>query len=247
VRIALLTLTACGRIGFSAGEVGVPDDTAIPPDGLVEPGLVAWYRMEDDPSDGRLEDSAGVGQPALCAAGLTCGVATPGRIGQGVLLDGSVQFYRVASDASLVTPNELTIAFWARWDAIGYSYAVTKRYGTINNSWSVYVDDTPNTIFESVNEPGPSGVFDVIAPAPSLGTWTHYAISWDNSTKRGYVNGVKLLDTSSVDFAFDDGDVLFGADEDNGSVYGYWTGALDEIRIYDRKLSDFEVQALSQL
>lgn len=244
MRLALIiALAGCGRIGFGEDQ---PIDSAI--DAIDEPGLIAWYRFEDDPADGRLDDSAGSNQPALCVTGLTCGVGTEGRIGQGLLLDGTSQFYRLANDPSLVTPASFTIAFWARLDTASageFRYAVTKRYGAIHNSWGLFVNTT-DTIFESAHEPGPEGDYDTVSPPAAIGDWKHYALTWNDTTKRGYVDGVRLLELDRGDVVFDDSELLIGADQDNADVYGFWPGALDEIRIYDRVLSDLEIQQLSQ-
>jgi len=239
----LLVLAACGRLRFDE----VPPRDAAPSDGAdaAASDLTVWLRMEDDPTDGRLEDSAGGDHPAVCTS---CGTATPGHIGQGTVFDAAQsEYYAIASDALLETPNAFTIALWIRLDALTGGekyYAFGKRYDAINNSWALYVDTDDAWDFETADAT-PNGDYPTIAPV-QIGVWTHIAMSWDNATKRAYVNGVKTLDVLPPDVAFDMRDVLLGADDDEGrGPYGFFNGAIDEVRIYNRKLSDFEIQQLA--
>jgi hypothetical protein len=55
-----------------------------------------------------------------------------------------------------------------------------------------------------------------------------------------YLNGEKVIERA-VQVVFDGSDVLLGAYR-GGDIQEFWAGALDELRIYDRALSDLEVR-----
>jgi hypothetical protein len=257
VRVAaLLLLAACGRFGFTGsgddgngsgdGGRGADGDGVSTDDGSTSSDLIVWYRMEDNVTDGTLDDSAGIDQAAHCTVGVSCGINVAGKIGQGVALNGSSQFYTLVSDPTLVTPTQFTVAFWVKLDAYtNLEHAFTKRYSAVNNSWGVYFTTVGDMVYETTREPGPTGDFDSIGGVPPLGVWTHFAVTWDDTTKRGYVNGVLMLLVGAPDVTFDAGELLLGADDD-GTPYGFLSGSLDEVRLYNRALGDAEIQMLAQ-
>jgi hypothetical protein len=76
-------------------------------------------------------------------------------------------------------------------------------------------------------------------------TWQHLAATHDGATLRFYVDGV-LAATTMFPLRYDLADTwLVGCDR-NVAVYGdFADGALDEVRIYDRVLSDAEIAELA--
>ena len=72
-------------------------------------------------------------------------------------------------------------------------------------------------------------------------TWTHLAVTYDNATLRLYINGVQA---SSVAYT---GNLITSANPlqiGGDSLYGqYFQGIIDEVRVYDRALSQAEIQA----
>jgi hypothetical protein len=75
----------------------------------------------------------------------------------------------------------------------------------------------------------------------ALNTWSHVAGTWDGSTLRLYVNGspVAMLSqsgslTNSSDPLRIGGNALWGE---------YFAGQIDEVRVYNRALSQAEIQA----
>jgi Concanavalin A-like lectin/glucanases superfamily len=244
VRVVILValLAACGRVQF-APLTDAREDAAneVAVDAL-DPSLVLWLRMEDDPTDGRLDDSVGT-HHATCAVP-QCGAQGVGRVGNAVVLDAAQSEYYAIDPVGLPT-GPFTVTFWAfivNSMSGGFQKLVTKRYDTINNSWAVYIElGTNDFLYESAFGPPTTGEFHVLAnPAPS-GVWIHLAISWDGVTKRGYIDGVPVVNAAAT-IAFDSGEILLGVDIDDATFLGYFTGSLDELRIYDRRLSDAEIQ-----
>src|SRR5205814_881772 len=76
------------------------------------------------------------------------------------------------------------------------------------------------------------------------GTWQHFAATWDGERKRLFLDGSVVLDVPAT-LALDDSDIVIGADyhldPTTGAPTGVFVqmvGALDELQVYDRVLSD---------
>ncbi|MGH7255973.1 MAG: LamG domain-containing protein, partial [Nitrospirales bacterium] len=76
-----------------------------------------------------------------------------------------------------------------------------------------------------------------------VGTWTHAVGTYDGTTERLYINGVL---SNSFDAA------VPGLPQEDASVIGYWpsavsdffNGRVDDVRIYNRALTDDEIKRL---
>jgi hypothetical protein len=76
-------------------------------------------------------------------------------------------------------------------------------------------------------------------------SWTHLTGTFDGTTWKIYFNG--LLDNSADDDAPTETAmrVLIGAVDANGNPIQNWEGVIDDVRIYNRALSDTEVADLT--
>ena len=74
-----------------------------------------------------------------------------------------------------------------------------------------------------------------------LNAWSHLAMSWDGTTQRLYVNGNQVASRALAGTLPNSAGVLrFGG---NGVWSEWFAGRLDEIRIYDRALTQAELQS----
>jgi len=243
--VVVLAVAGCGRLGFDeqalvAGDVAID----VPIDATVDPSLLVWYRMEDDPTDGNLTDSAGGDNLATCAAGFTCGTTAPGVRGSALRL-APPSCYGALSTSALVTPTAFTVALWFRPEVTGAVNPVTKRYSGIFNSWGVRLEPGNLITFESAGPGSPPTSDDLYTSAVPLSTWLHLAITWDDTTKAIYLNGALEGTTTPLDLLFDNGEILVGCDQDDGVRFGHVTGLVDEIQVYDRVLTPSEIDVLA--
>ena len=79
--------------------------------------------------------------------------------------------------------------------------------------------------------------------APAIGQWVHIAVTFDGTTAKGYINGVKTVEGAFTFGSDREAPIQFGADTFGGG--NAYNGALDEIRLYDVVLTDAEVAALA--
>jgi hypothetical protein len=79
----------------------------------------------------------------------------------------------------------------------------------------------------------------VISPRPSTGIWHFYVYTFDGSYLKAYLDGVMVSSvTQTISMKVDTNPVRIGG----GNVY--FNGTIDEVRLYNRALSDTEIKAL---
>ncbi|MFI6077372.1 LamG domain-containing protein [Actinoplanes sp. NPDC051343] len=84
------------------------------------------------------------------------------------------------------------------------------------------------------------------ASVAKVGEWTHLAAVYDAAAGkiRIYVNGV-LAGTTVHNGGFNAlGPLIVGRNKDNGQVGNWWKGAVDEVRAYNRVLSEDEIRGI---
>jgi hypothetical protein len=92
------------------------------------------------------------------------------------------------------------------------------------------------------------GTFDSVSTSVSNGTWYHAVLTWDGSTTTAYLDGsvVGTISNSSHDQKNNADASIGGQNEITSAGDEYFDGTIDDVRIYDRALSQPEIQALYQ-
>ncbi|TAL48238.1 LamG domain-containing protein, partial [archaeon] len=83
---------------------------------------------------------------------------------------------------------------------------------------------------------GGGGTYSITQPS----TWYHLVMAWDNSTNKMYVNGKLVSSVSANTYSLDS----LTRNQTIGAQYvyaNYFNGTMDEVRIYSRALTDYEV------
>lgn len=239
---ALMLLIGCGSVQGAAPDAGGPPMDGAPDDtSRSANGLIAWYKL-----DSLVQTTApnATGNADAVCARETCPAATPnGRIDGAFLFNGVDQLLHVAAK-NLRTTRAFTVAVWLN-RAAGASNAcvVNKRFGTNNdNSWQACVSAAGKLAFFSASS-GSTGTLlsDPVIPAAE---WHHIALWWNGTTKATYIDGRRTAQNDAA-ISFDDSDITIGADVDGATVVAPLKGELDDVRIYDRALSDAEIIALA--
>lgn len=219
--------------------------------GSVEDKLVAYY-----PFDGDMNDFSGNSNNGVESSGISYEI---GKIGQAVKFGGisNTGYIKVPNSSSLQFGKEASFVLWVRLDdASGmdgwgqsspngahcllakdfdrYGMAFHLNYSSQNVLSSWLSTSTSNGECRSRN----GGI-----PDYKLGSWIHIAYVFSATENTLYINGVK--DTTILkpfDFTFTNTrDLYFGR---YSSFWYPFNGALDEVRIYNKALSQIEVQNL---
>ncbi len=233
----LAAFSACGRIGIDP----IAGDAPLAIDADVTIGLVAHYAMEGDALDGA-RDSSGNQLDGIC--GTQCPGRGPGQVGLAATFDGASHY--VVADAALLRPSAFSVVLWLRKDGGSGVTPVAKpqAMGT-GASWELMTFGG-RTGFCTDNDPGPAGERCTNGPPIVIGVWAFIAMTWDGTTKRLLIDGVEVA-KESAETVFDTSAMMIGADRQNGVVGAPYTGAIDELRIYDRALDDTTLAALAAL
>jgi concanavalin A-like lectin/glucanase superfamily protein len=224
----------------AAGGAGLIfiDDIQVGHPGLSDPGtsgLAALYALEENTEDSSGNENHGtaVGDP----------IYVPGQVGSGLEFNGtSSQYVNVGTFNPSAATGQLSVSLWANWNGLNGQYQglIGKRDSWLANDmmWQIEANiDTGIIRFQR------AGFADVSATVLPTGEWASVAVTFDGTTSKIYIGG-ELAVEAAFSFGSDGGAIMqFGASEANGG--NPFNGALDEIRLYDRVLSPFEIRYLA--
>lgn len=211
-------------------------------DARITNGLAAWWKM-DETSGSTASDSSGNGRNATVVSG----AFASGYLSNALQLTASTSRASYAAQQS----NQVTVAAWVRCDTAGGSgfprILDTPGYRFFFRCSSSFPD--LNSVgfgtYDSVN-----GDFDSGGGTISLGTWHHVAATFDRSSLATpptfYVNGKKMT-TTTLTQPSGTAPSLSGTGYigNNSANTRNWNGLIDDLRVYNRLLSDSEVQILA--
>jgi hypothetical protein len=190
-------------------------------------GLLGWWRLDDGAgaaaSDAVEGGHAGVmhGSPKWVAGKV--GGALKFELGDHVLVNAHY------------TLKSVTLSAWVKHD--GFSDK-QQRYVTLGDETAVIRCNGDNTLHFYIRTDGALQMI-LVPNTLEAGKWTHVVGTWDGKTQKLYKDGA-LLD-SKVPGGSLKGEVPFVMFSHNSE---YLRGAIDEVRLYDRALSDAEIQKL---
>jgi len=236
--------------GFTVGPVWT---FATVPDPAVtsDPDLVGYYKLQ-----GNGNDSSAYGNNGTVLGNPTWVDGLPGY-GQALALDGNgdcVNIGRGARDSYNFT-GSFSISAWVNisemdWWGNWLNQIVGKR-GEESRSWVIRRHSSLGLSFTTRGV----GNDDTRSVAnPPLGQWLHITAVYDMAQNKKFIyfNGVKDQEATTtaglgVPVPGSDHDVYIGARANSGNTgpERYFTGMIDEVRLYSRALSAAEVAALA--
>jgi hypothetical protein len=201
------------------------------------PGMVAFWRGETDASD-----LIGGHNGAFFSGTTVVGpsITPSGKVGKAFNFDGTVHVQ--VPDSAALKPPQVTLEAWLFPTLLSGSYQTiiargssaseddTWFLGILNGQphfWTFPSDDLAGSVTVPLNE------------------WTHLAASFDGTTKRLYVNGAQVaFRTGFGSLVYDPSPtvpVTIGSDWDRGASSNRFTGHIDEVSIYNRALTLYEI------
>jgi beta-galactosidase len=208
----------------------------------IQNGLLAWWKM-DETGGGTAGDSSGNSRSATVSGA----VFTTGYISNALHFNGS------NNSASFASPDasQITVAAWVRADGQGNS-AFPRILETPGYRVFFRFDASGSNILDFATFATGNGEWFTAQNSVGTGAWYHVAVSYDKTSLTNvpalYVNGVRLAPalfaTPSGTTPSYSGTGYIGNRADLGRG---WNGSIDDLRIYNRLLSDAEVGALALL
>jgi hypothetical protein len=252
----VLVLAGCGRLGFDPGAPrdgdlvfgdGVrPDITPIdvvPLDSSLPAGLIAWYPMDDTATN--TADVVG-GVNGTCAVG-ECPTSIPGHHGNAFLFDAGDDCFSIPDLGQLSIPT-YTISIWTRQDASDNCSAIAKRVdisGNVLNSWQLETN-TNGQLAATMNSGQTSNSkLSSATGIVTLGQWRHAALVVGNGTRTLYYNGTSVGSSAWTTTSYDVNTIWVGCDDNGANMSLHWNGGLDDLQIYNRALTQAEIQTIA--
>src|SRR5262245_32466796 len=217
VMSVLLSLVVAAWIGLAA------------PPSFAQTGLVAAYGFEEG-AGAVVADASGHGN----SGSIDGATWTAGRYGRALEFYGSATV-TIPDSASLDLRLAMTLEAWV--------YPTTTE-----PAWKDIVFKSVDMYYLEGSSPNAApATGGTFASGPLHGpgalpvnTWSHLAATYDGATLRLYVDGVEVARRAQTGkIKSSSRELTIGGDAHFGQ---YWTGRIDEVRIYDRALSASEIQ-----
>lgn len=205
-------------------------------------GLIAYY-----PFNGNANDLSGNGHHGIEKNGVSY---VAGKSDQAANFDGVDDFISIWNTEEInqyLNTSEGTVSVWFKVaaESSGSSSFIFQYYG--GSSDRLYLDAENTTSSSSSLRLGVGDNHKLSVNKITTGIWNHAIATWtsDGKTKL-FINGSQDIEgTYNPGFEFKGTEQFyFGRGWDGNK--GYYAGAIDEVRIYNRALSDTEIQQLSQ-
>ena len=197
-----------------------------------------------DVGDGvTVPDESGAGNDGMLVGSA---IRVPGVNGTGLELSGDGGRVLVPDDPTLDVADGFTVAAWLRPTRYGTQYLVKKARHNEVDGFELSLSSGGN-VFVRFNQPSAGNAYrvDTVSSYPVDGIeWVHVAASFDGQEIRIYVNGVleAWSNAPGLEITANDLALSIGAEDDG---YRGFSGALDEVRLYDVALTEAEIQALA--
>jgi glucose/arabinose dehydrogenase len=169
-----------------------------------------------------------------------------GKYGSAILFDGTNDLVNVNDANSLDLTNGMTIEAWVNPSNLtGYKTVICKENGTnnlayvlsANNNTSGTANQRPNTRIRI----GTTTTTATGTTKLTLNTWAHIASTYDGITLRFFVNGTQVSTSNVTGNMITTTNLLrIGGSPNLGTQY--FAGLIDEVRVYNRALSQAEIQ-----
>ncbi len=225
-----------GNFGITSGVVHVTVNNTAPPP---PPGLVAGWNFDEGQGAGA-SDASGNGNVALFQNSVQW---TAGKYGSGVRLAGG--YLTVANSPTVnVSGTGFTLSAWINPASSSGDELLLAKFWTTSMTAPFYqygleLQNNGTVPHFFVGTSG--GVKETsMGSAVPIGVWSHLAVTFDGSTARYYLNG-NLVASPAMSAALSARTSVMNVGADLGPGQ-YFSGSLDDLRLYGRAESQAEVQ-----
>lgn len=215
-------------------------------------GLVGWW-----PFNGNANDESGNGNHGT-VNGATLTTDRNGVQNSAYSFNGFSSYVRIKNSKSL-NNSSVGLSGWfktsnlATDDFIGAKGIVSKWWQSpsmCNDNYNAFLicltkpSNTNQTVIGAATDFYAGNNFTSISSV-NLNMWTHFVFTHDKSGGKLYLNGILInLNNLKGEICNSINDLIIGADVNNGSIYRFFNGHLDDIAIYNRALTQEEITAL---
>jgi hypothetical protein len=207
-----------------------PAPDPAPATGTSNVGLVAAYGFEEN-SGTTVTDASG---NANNGTNINATRITTGKNGKALNFNGTNAMVSVNNSASLQLTTGMTLEAWVKPSVVTSAWRDVIYKG--NDNYFLMATSDRSSM------PVGGGTFGEVngTAALEVGTWTHLAVTYDGATQKLFVNGVHKSSVARTGtIATSTNPLQIGGD----SIWGqFFQGDIDEVRIYNRALTQPEIQ-----
>jgi hypothetical protein len=224
------------------GETGLTPTMPSRGVDLIDGSFVHW-KLDEATGDAAADDSANGYDGTLMNMDDSDWVA--GNTGNGLAFDGVNDYVTADGVCAAIAWKDITVSAWVKAAAVNPATQFIISINTSSGGNRLLCGIQAGTATLSL---GDSAWHDTTATVID-NTWHHIAYVLDDSANiiTIYVDGSEVLNfTSTISVAASDVFSL-GQDYDTGLITSdFYSGQIDEVRVYDRALSEAEIALLAQ-
>lgn len=205
-------------------------------------GLVAYY-----PFEGNAKDVSGNNNDGTEYGDLQYKM---GIEGESASFNGIDNYISVPSNSTLNPIDQLSISFWIKVDEFTnkFSPLVYKggplQSGYKNREYTVWLENTGSLVVSSAGDNSSQQYTKACCAKQNY--WTNFVciIDRQNSRMKIYVDGALKAEVNDSYLSFNNNsdDLMFGWADEISPAFSPFKGRIDELRIYNRALTDEEVK-----
>jgi len=196
-----------------------------------DPGLVAWYRFDGDADDSSGNNLHGteMGDPTYEA----------GVFGQAINLDGDGDYVDCGDPTEFDITDFITFTYWIKVTAFDRGWNTVLARG--DDSWRSSRAGTNNFMEAAVG--GTAGNYTYGVTPVDDGEWHHIGWVYDGTMNYLYLDGeIDATEDNSGQITVSSYPLYIGTNSQHTDRF--WNGLIDDVMIYNRALSQEEVQAV---
>ena len=213
----------------------------------VTSGLVGWWKL-DETSGPTATDSSGAGNTGSLLPQPPNGTPpapVDARLGKGLgFTRANNQYVGIANSGSLQNMTTMTVSAWAKTNSRDVRQSIVSKS---QYEWDLRIWEDNRASFRMKNASGGTvcETWNTNSFTPAQYVWYHFAGTWDGVECKLYVNGVeedRLPGGGTMAQLVNP--LAIGGDGGGGN---HFDGVIDEVRVYNRALTDKEVQSLYRM
>jgi hypothetical protein len=219
-------------------------------------GLIGYWQFDELQGNSALDRSGNANHGLL----INC-IRSDGKYGQAVKLSGNNNSHvSIPGSVSLNDfTNQITVTAWVfpNVSPTGFKVAVSRQIGTLLHPDQFYLGFGPEDggmhykWHLGTDDSGTLREGDIYSGVPDSNRWIHMAGTYDGTTMRLYIDGIEIEDRALTgNIRVDSNPITVGGEENGPSpqdVDGEFEGLIDEVRIYNRALTETEIKAVFDL
>ncbi len=208
-------------------------------------GSAAAYWKFDEGYNNTFYDSSTLGNNLSLTAG-SGSWANNGKFNKTYNFSSS---YATINDNAYLSPTTgITLSAWIN----GTTFSATGQTGNRNilakdavpavwSSYALNVNTTGNIVFWLTPDSN-SPTTLTSSTAITTGTWNHIVATWNGSTMKIFINGKQDPTTAAFTGPIRDGTGILNVGRWRSGDEGYWSGYIDELKIYNFELNADEIK-----